>query len=201
MVTRVLLVFVSFLGISGGDAHALSFTSLSLLGVGNYSQLVMTPSGGSAVVTSVKPAYGGALLTEIAFGTGRMGVELGGMYYSRSYSDTVTGYTETRFEVPVLLRLHLGPFSLGAGAYAAKAMGEIQQTSGSSQSYEARGLKALDLGYAGAASMAIRLGPVWASALVIEGRYSKSLTNSSSASSATGAYTNIQVLAGIRFKL
>lgn len=189
------------LSIQPHPAEALNLSRFGLVGVANVSQFQITPSSGAQVTSNAHMTFGGGAITEISLNRDAIGIELGALYVQRKYGDATLTLTETRVEVPVMLRLWFGAIGIGAGAYGAYGLGDVTDESGATSTYTARELNKLDFGWVGSTALAIGLGQRSTKSLLIDGRMSQSLGNASTQDDATGGYVNFQLIAGIQFKL
>ena len=139
--------------------------------------------------------YGAGALLE--FGGGMLGTETGLIYVQRAigYSSAIKE-TSTWVEVPVLLRLHAGGFSLGAGGYLARGVGSIKADIAStttSLSYSDAQLSNLDYGFSGA------LGYTFPFKAFVDIRYNAGLKNLSKVDDVTYKFSEFQLFLGYRF--
>ena len=145
--------------------------------------------------------YGGGLLIEFPF-LSHFGFEIGGLYLQRVESDSTLSptltTTATVLEVPVLLRIHLGQhFSFGAGGYYAYGLGNINYSDHTSGTYQDLKMNAYDYGVVGSLGFALPLASTVS--LIVDGRVTYGLSNSSTAAGISSAYLDFQGLAGLRF--
>ena len=140
------------------------------------------------------------------------GFELGALYAPRKFShatlspsDAKITYTANMYQFPVLFRAHLGrTFSLGVGAYYAKAKGDltVESVTNSGKSsqkatFASQGLSDSDYGLASSVAISFRLLPL--TYLLLDGRYLMGLKNNSTVVGGDRKYNDMQLLAGLQF--
>jgi hypothetical protein len=154
---------------------------------------------------SAKLGYGAGLLADFRVAR-RVSVQLGALYQMRSFGVTTAGITATNtstfVDVPLLIRVGLGPFfSIGVGGYYDSALGKIKNSIGALsawETYKAEGITTDDYGVLANAAVALPLGKM--TRLLIDGRYRYGLANRFQGSS-TGKmlFRDMQVLMGFQF--
>jgi hypothetical protein len=155
----------------------------SVFGAGLYSSQSYSSlsSGGTGASDPYSSRTGWGVGAEAELGLGsHWGLELGVLYLNRELSDTsVTPSLDSSFrylEVPLQLRYWLGrTVSIGAGAYAAYAIGDIEDSSGGSTAYSAAGYGKFDAGLL--ASLGLHLPVGEKLSFFLEGRYSQGLSD------------------------
>ncbi len=170
----------------------------SIVGAGDYSKGTETHFSGTM---AAKLGYGGGALVEFRLGA-KAGLEVGALYLQRKMDNTVSGtattITFTAIEAPVILRFWLNPMiSLGAGGYYAQGYDKIKDSTGGAATYPDYSLLLGDYGVVGVLGFNFKLGN--SVALLIDGRYTLGLADTSSITGAAFKYTDMQGLVGLRF--
>ena len=124
---------------------------------------------------------------------------VGALYFTRKYEVGTYNVSSTWLEVPAVVRFWpIGMLGIGAGVYAAKAMGDLHESSNvtsdtfsSNPKFSDLHLSTLDVGYL----FSVIYSPL--PLLFIEGRYTASLFNAS-ADTNTFKYNDLSLLVGLR---
>lgn len=133
--------------------------SVSLLGVGDNSQ-----ETSSNLKLGSQTNDGEGLLINAYLG-GRWTASVGGLYFTRSWTDTSTGASNTISSqvlmVPLIFDFHLRYFSLGLGGYYSQNQGSLSESgavTNSNLSYAAYGINNYDYGYLGRIGLHMPIG-------------------------------------------
>lgn len=186
-------------------APAAQAARITLAGVANSSE----PREPGTDYTA-KPGYGAGLLLEVRM-MPALSLELGALVMPRAYESsdalagTTTKYSAKIYQFPALLRMHLGRFlSFGAGAYFARAAGDIttetKSTAGTSSqatTYTARNQTTSDFGALASLALYFRMAPL--TYLTFDGRYAMGMKNNSTVAGSDRKFNDMQLLAGLQF--
>lgn len=197
---RLLLLILAF----AGTMPTAEAARISLVGAANSSE-PHEPGNTYAA----KTGYGAGLLLELKL-MPWLGLEGGFLMIPRAYQTTdlatnvTTRYSGKIYEIPALLRMHLGRLmSFGVGGYVAKASGELstETTTGTAVSsgtttYLARNQTTGDFGALASLALYFRLGPV--TYLTFDGRYTMGLRNNSTVAGSDRKFNDMQLLAGLQ---
>lgn len=179
--------------------NSTSLSTDSLSSTGSFSNKF--GYGGGLIVT-LPPSLGKKLIGESsgkAFVgipvTLNLGIEVGALYLVRKYTSdqaTSTGAPPSPYKIlqfPVVFRLLLGEaISIGGGFFYARPKDSIPTT------YSINGSE-----YGALASLKFNFFPNSPMGFIVDGRYSMTLSNTSSALGTSVKYNDIQVISGIRF--
>jgi hypothetical protein len=181
----VLLCTASLLPLS---ANAMRF---SLVGAANQSKPEYSPE----VSTTGKFGFGGGGLLEFGL-VPTLGLELGLLALPRKYEVGNTLAEQSGFQVPVLLRAHLGNiFSLGVGGYYTK-YGSDLKLNGATTTYSAANWSDTDYGIATSVAFYSSIGPM--TRLLFDARYLIGAKDNDDGA-AEKKFRDIQLLLGVQF--
>jgi hypothetical protein len=188
-------------------AHA---TSLSAVGVFNFSKVTEDPAGTGYTLGNSTGVGLGALLGAPLFPG--LELQIGALYFPRgthvegSYAGFTAGnlnLTAKQLQVPVLVRFTLLPvLSAGVGAYYARALSDFELTGDiagvSIPSVTRTDLKKDDFGLVASVSANFPIVPLFS--ILVDARYLLGLSNVNTGT-ATSRYRDIQLLAGVSFSI